>query len=81
MVGVADDGAAAYGAGNFPGLKLCAKSGTAEVGDGTSHAWFTGFSNVDDPDIVVTVIVEGAGSGGEYAVPIAKRIFDSYYGL
>ena len=38
-----------YGEWNFPGLtKLCAKSGTAEVGDGTSHAWFTGF--LDDPD-------------------------------
>ncbi|MBR1659606.1 MAG: penicillin-binding protein, partial [Oscillospiraceae bacterium] len=29
-----------YGNRNFPNLKLCAKTGTAEVGDGTSHAWF-----------------------------------------
>ena len=57
------------------------KTGSAEYGNtkGNSHAWFTGFSNVEDPDIAVTVIVEGAGSGGEYAVPIAKRIFDAYY--
>ena len=32
-----------YGTNRFPGLNLCAKTGTAEVGDGTSHAWFTGF--------------------------------------
>ncbi|MCR5627007.1 MAG: penicillin-binding protein 2, partial [Lachnospiraceae bacterium] len=58
------------------------KTGSAEYGTitGNSHAWFTGFSNVDDPDIAVTVIVEGAGSGGDYAVPMAKRIFDAYYG-
>ncbi|MCR4908607.1 MAG: penicillin-binding protein 2 [Lachnospiraceae bacterium] len=57
------------------------KTGSAEYGTkkGDSHAWFTGFSNVEDPDIVVTVIVEGAGSGGDYAVPMAKRIFDAYY--
>ncbi len=59
------------------------KTGSAEYGTkkGNSHAWFTGFSNVEDPDIVVTVLVEGAGSGGDYAVPMAKRIFDAYYGL
>ncbi len=59
------------------------KTGSAEYGTvkGNSHAWFTGFSDVEDPDIVVTVIVEGAGSGGDYAVPMAKRIFDAYYGI
>jgi len=29
---------------------------------------------------VVAVLVEKVGSGSEYAVPIAKRIFDTYYG-
>ncbi|MCR5526971.1 MAG: penicillin-binding protein 2 [Lachnospiraceae bacterium] len=58
------------------------KTGSAEFGNvkGQSHAWFTGYSNISDPDIVVTVIVEGAGSGSDYAVPMAKRIFDAYYG-
>lgn len=60
---------------------VAGKTGSAEFGaqKGDSHSWFTGFSNVDNPDIVVTVIVEGAGSGSEYAVPMAKRIFDAYY--
>ena len=30
-------------------------------------------------DIAVAVIVEDSGSGSEYAVPIAKKIFDAYY--
>ena len=57
------------------------KTGSAEFNSGTSdsHAWFTGFAPADDPEICVTIIVENAGSGGSYAVPIAKRIFDAYF--
>ena len=58
------------------------KTGTAEHGDASSttpHAWFVGFSNVEDPDIVVSVIAEESGSGSEVAVPIAQKIFDAYY--
>ena len=57
------------------------KTGTAEYtkDKSKSHAWFVGFSNVESPDLVVCVVVEGAGAGSEYAVPIAKKIFDTYY--
>ena len=60
---------------------VAGKTGSAEYGTikGNSHSWFTGFSNPDDPDIAVTIIMEGAGSGSDYAVPMAKRIFDEYY--
>lgn len=58
------------------------KTGSAEYSSekkGESHAWFTGFAPAENPEIVVTVIVEEAGSGGDYAVPMAKRIFDAYF--
>lgn len=57
------------------------KTGSAEYNNvkGDSHAWFTGFAPAEDPEVCVTIIVEGAGSGGDYAVPIARRIFDSYF--
>ena len=57
------------------------KTGSAEYGTvkGDSHAWFTGYAPADDPRIAVTIIIEGAGSGGDYAVPIAKRIFDKFF--
>lgn len=57
------------------------KTGSAEYNDvkGDSHAWFTGFAPVENPEVCVTIIVEGAGSGGDYAVPIARRIFDAYF--
>lgn len=59
------------------------KTGSAEYSNvkTESHAWFTGFAPVQDPEVCVTIIIEGAGSGGDYAVPIAKRIFDGYFGV
>lgn len=61
--------------------KAAGKTGSAEFSNSTSesHAWFTAFSYDTDKPIQVTVIVEGGGSGGEYAVPIARQIFDEYY--
>ena len=57
------------------------KTGSAEYNNikGDSHAWFTGFAPVEDPEVCVTIIIEGAGSGGDYAVPIARRIFNAYF--
>ncbi len=59
------------------------KTGSAEFTNSTtdSHAWFTGFAPAEDPEVCVTIIVENAGSGGSFAVPIAKRIFDAYFGV
>lgn len=58
------------------------KTGSAEYNsERDSHAWFTGFAPVEDPQICVTVIIEGAGSGGDYAVPMARRVFDAYFGV
>ena len=63
-----------YGTWNFPGLNLCAKTGTAEVGDGTSHAWFAGF--LDDPDhpYAFVVVIENGGGGLRNAAPVANTV-------
>ena len=56
------------------------KTGSAEFNSGkSSHAWFVGFAPSDNPKIAVSVIVEGAGTGSDYAVPIAKKIMDTYF--
>lgn len=58
------------------------KTGTAEFStfSKASHAWFVGYAHREDKeDIAVAIIVEDSGSGSEYAVPIAKKIFDAYY--
>lgn len=79
MTGVVEDGTAT----KLSGLSYTAagKTGSAEYNGvkEDSHAWFTGFAPADNPEICITIIVEGAGSGGDYAVPMAKRIFDAYF--
>ncbi len=62
------------------GYTVAGKTGSAEhAGSDIPHSWFVGFSNVEDPDIVVSIISEGSGTGSQVAVPIAKKIFDAYY--
>ena len=56
------------------------KTGSAEFNHSSdSHAWFTGYTYDTDNPLQITIILEGAGSGGEYAVPMARRILDQYY--
>lgn len=59
------------------------KTGSAEYSSNSdsSHAWFTGFAPFDNPEICVTVLLEGAGTGGSYAVPIADKLFEIYFNL
>ncbi|MDO4169146.1 MAG: penicillin-binding transpeptidase domain-containing protein [Lachnospiraceae bacterium] len=65
---------------NTSAYTVAGKTGSAEYNSNKdSHAWFVGMSNVDDPDLVVSVIVERGGSGGQAAAPVAKAVFDSYY--
>lgn len=56
------------------------KTGSAEFTSAKdSHAWFAGYvSKKGKEDLAVAVIVEGAGTGGTYAVPVAKAVFDAY---
>lgn len=59
---------------------VAGKTGSAEFETGKeSHAWFTGFAPAEDPQLVVTVIVEEGGSGGKVAAPIARTLFDLYF--
>ena len=66
-----------YGTGTFPGLAMCAKSGTAEVGDGNTHAWFTGF--LDDPDhpYAFVVVIENGGGGLRNAGAVANTVLQA----
>ena len=59
---------------------MAGKTGSAEFETGKeTHSWFTGFAPVDNPQIVVTVLVEESGSGGKVAAPIARKIFDEWF--
>ncbi|MCC7535840.1 MAG: penicillin-binding protein 2 [Deltaproteobacteria bacterium] len=44
------------------------------------HAWFAAYAPVEDPEIVVVVLVEHGGDGGRFAAPIATQIINEYLG-
>jgi len=43
------------------------------------HALFVAFAPVNDPKIVVSVIIENGGGGSANAAPIARLLFDDYF--
>jgi len=44
-----------------------------------SHAWLTTYGPYENPQYVVTVLVEHGGHGGSEGGPIASKIFDKLY--
>ncbi|HMO95460.1 MAG TPA: penicillin-binding protein 2, partial [Tepidiformaceae bacterium] len=60
---------------SIPGVQVAGKTGTAEAGDGTSHAWFIGYAPAEAPRVAIAVVVERAGQGGVIAAPIAGEVF------
>ena len=64
-----------YGQDRFPGMDICAKSGTAEIGpDKTPNAWFTGFLRDDATPYAFIVLVEQGGGGSSVAGTIASQV-------
>lgn len=63
-----------YGSDNYPGLSMHAKTGTAEVDNNESHAWFAGFITNSGAPLAFVVLVEHGGSGFSAASPIANTV-------
>lgn len=40
------------------------------------HALFTGFAPVEDPKLVVTIVLENAGGGSTNGAPVVRKVFD-----
>ncbi len=83
---VNEPGGTGFGSARSTRVKIGGKTGTAQVVGREfeklveDHAWFIAFAPVDDPKIVVSVIVENGGHGGSTAAPIAKKIIETYLG-
>ena len=59
---------------NFPGLPICAKTGTAELGDGASHSWFVGFLDDEDHPYAFVTLIERGGFGLSKAGGITNEV-------
>ncbi|KIR02839.1 Cell division protein FtsI [Lachnospiraceae bacterium TWA4] len=58
--------------------QAAAKTGSAETkSTSEANAWFVSFAPADEAKVVVSVVLEEAGAGGENAGPIAKKVFDA----
>jgi penicillin-binding protein 2 len=80
MKGACSPGGTAGVLFNFNPPVAC-KTGTAEFNDpkGRTHAWLTAFAPADNPEIVVTALVEAGGEGSSVAAPIVKRVLEEYF--
>jgi len=64
-----------YGEQNFPGLTVCAKSGTSQLGgDQKSNAMFAGFVADEEYPLAFIVVVENGGYGSSTCVPILSKV-------
>ena len=64
-----------YGDWNFPGLDVCAKSGTSQLGgEQAPNAMFAGFVDSDEYPLAFIVVVENGGYGSHTCVPILSKV-------
>lgn len=64
-----------YGDWNFPGLNVCAKSGTSELGGNErSNAMFAGFVEDEKYPLAFIVVVENGGYGSHTCVPVLSPV-------
>jgi peptidoglycan glycosyltransferase len=77
MTSVVSDGIA-RGA-SVPGVPVAGKTGTAELGTGLNNSWFTGFAPANDPQVAVTIVMQGVDitTGAQLTSPNAKKIFEA----
>jgi penicillin-binding protein 2 len=81
---VVNEGGTGAGA-RIPGLDVAGKTGTAQTvanskaSRGEDHAWFAAFAPAKAPEVVVVVLVERGGKGGQVAAPIAKKILNAIF--
>ena len=60
-------------------ITVAAKSGSAQNAHSkTTHAWVAGYFPAENPEIVFTVVLEGAGGGGAMGGAMAKKFIDKY---
>ena len=60
-------------------VKVAAKTGTAELGGDIYHNWVTVFAPYDDPQIVLTVVIERVKGAQVASLPVAQEVLNWYF--
>lgn len=76
MTGVVNEGTAKILQSDH--YQAAAKTGSAQTdSDKETDAWLTAYAPADDPQVVVSIVLEEGGAGSEAGGPIVKKIFDA----
>ncbi|WP_019482032.1 MULTISPECIES: peptidoglycan D,D-transpeptidase FtsI family protein [unclassified Arthrobacter] len=77
MVNVVNNGTARAAA--IPGVEVAGKTGTAEVSGQGDNAWFTGFAPADDPQVVVSIVMQNVdiATGAQLTSPSARQLIEA----
>ncbi|WP_299168600.1 penicillin-binding protein 2 [uncultured Arthrobacter sp.] len=77
MVNVVENGTAQNAA--VPGVDVAGKTGTAEVPEQGDNAWFTGFAPADNPEVVVSIVMQDVdiATGAQLTSPNAKQLIEA----
>jgi penicillin-binding protein 2 len=94
LEGVVNDPGGTGRRAQVPGVRVAGKTGTAQVvslqryhnyGRGgrpyryQHHAWYTAYAPAENPEVVVTVLLEHSGGGGANAGPVAQKVLAAYF--
>ena len=60
-------------------VSAAAKTGTAELGGDYYHNWITVFAPYDDPQIVLTIVIEKVKGVKVATLPIAEEVLEWYF--
>jgi penicillin-binding protein 2 len=60
-------------------VSAAAKTGTAEVGGDRYHNWVTVFAPYEDPQIVLTIVIENIKGAQVAALPVAREVLNWYF--
>lgn len=74
MIGAAEHYGYSYVGSSW---QLAAKTGTAQVGDGTSNGWVVSFAPADDPKYAVIFMARNQDEFGGAFMPNVSRIYDA----
>jgi len=65
-------------ASKIDSIDFCGKTGTAQNPQGKNHSIFIAFAPVTNSKIAISVVVENAGYGAEWAAPVASLMIEKY---
>jgi penicillin-binding protein 2 len=73
--------------GKAAGIKVAAKTGTAEWGSAASradgrtpdHAWMIGYAPADNPTVAFACYIHSGTFGGQACTPVIKRVLETYF--